>query len=415
MKSTLKSPRSNAPHDIADEMPTSDTSLHEEGAAFARLTRHGGSGTPTGDAEREAERFDVIVIGGGQAGLSVGYHLARMGVSFVILDANERIGDAWRQRWDSLRLFTPARFSGIDGWRFPASPDSFPTKNEMADYLEAYASRFHMPVRTGMRVDRLTREGDLYLVSARGRRFMSRHVVIAMASYQKPSIPDFASALDPGIVQLHSSDYRRPSQLPPGNVLIVGAGNSGAEIAVDLVRNDRQGWLSGKSPGQIPFRMANPLARRTIAPILFRVIFHRLLTVDTPIGRRARPGFIARATPLIRTRESDLRAEHVHRVGRTAGVRDGKPMMADGTVLDVSSVVWSTGFHIGGSWIQLPVFGDDGEPIQSRGVVGNEPGLYFVGTHFLYAASSAMIHGVGRDARRVAGTIAKRLKAKVAA
>jgi putative flavoprotein involved in K+ transport len=155
--------------------------------------------------------------------------------------------------------------------------------------------------------------------------------------------------------------------------------------------------------------------RRTIAPIVFRFIFHRLLTVDTPIGRKARPGFISKGTPLIRTRGSDLLAAGVHRVGRTEGVRDGKPTMADGTMPDVSSVVWCTGFHIGPSWIQLPVFGNDGEPIQSRGVVGSEPGLYFVGTHFLYAASSAMIHGVGRDACRVVETIATRLQAKAAA
>lgn len=410
MKTSLKSTGS-----MPSAPQTLDTQLLEEGAAFEQLNRHNGPATPTRDAEREPERFDVIVIGGGQAGLSVGYHLARTGVSFVILDAHERIGDAWRQRWDSLRLFTPARFCAIDGWRFPASPDSFPTKEEMADYLEAYAARFGLPVRTGVRVEHLTREGDRYVVNAGGRRFESQQVVIAMASYQKPRIPAFASTLDPGIVQLHSADYRRPAQLPPGGVLIVGAGNSGAEIAMDLVRNGHPVWLSGRSPGEVPFRMENPLVRRTVAPIVFRVVFHRLLSVDTPIGRKARPGFISRGTPLIRTREKDLQAAGVHRVGRTEGVRDGKPLLVDGRPLHVSSVVWCTGFHIGASWIQLPVFGEDGEPIQSRGVVSGEPGLYFVGTHFLYAASSAMIHGVGRDARRVVETIVSRLGAKVAA
>src|SRR5262249_22112474 len=146
--------------------------------------------------------------------LSVGYHLARLGVSFLILEAHPRIGDAWRTRWDSLRLFSPARFDGLDGLRFPAPASTFPTKDEMADYLESYAARFHLPVRTGSRVESLDREGDRYIVLAGGRRLAADHVVIAMSSYQRPRVPAFAQELDPRIAQIHSVEYRRPSQLP---------------------------------------------------------------------------------------------------------------------------------------------------------------------------------------------------------
>jgi putative flavoprotein involved in K+ transport len=352
---------------------------------------------------------DVVVIGGGQAGLSVGYHLAHLGVPFVILDGSARVGDSWRTRWDSLRLFTPRRFDALDGDPFPVGENDFPTKDEMADYLEAYAKRHRLPVESGARVDRLTRDGDRYTLDVGQRRLEPRHVVVAMSSYQEPVTPPFAAQLDPAIAQLHSFDYRSPSQLPSGKVLVVGAGNSGAEIAVDLVRGGRSVWLSGRDVGQVPFPIQNALVRRLLLPIVFRLVFHRVLTLDTPIGRKARPKLIFGGMPLIRTRTPDLAAAGVTRVARVAGVRDGRPLLADGTVLDVAAVVWCTGFNLGRSWIQLPVFDDHGEPKQVRGVVPDEPGLYFVGPHFLYSASSTMIHGVGRDASRVAEVIARRM------
>jgi putative flavoprotein involved in K+ transport len=386
--------------------------LLEEGAALEQLIRANGDG-PAGDA-RDAERFDVVVIGAGQGGLSVGYHLARLGVSFVILDAHPRVGDAWRKRWDSLRLFTPARYDSLEGMPFPAGPHTFPTKDEMADYLESYATRFELPVRTGVRVERLTREGERYVIVAGGRRLEAGHVVVAMSSYQRPRVPAFAAELDPRIRQMHSLEYRGPAQLPEGGVLVVGAANSGAEIALDLARAGRRVWVSGRNPGEIPFDVENPFALRVIVPILFRVVFHRIITVDTPIGRKARPNFRSKGLPLIRTKIRDLTAAGVTLVPRTEGVTGGRPRLTDGTVLDIASVVWCTGFDIGPNWIELPVFDEAGEPIQNRGVVPNEPGLYFVGPHFLYSASSTMIHGIDRDARRVAETVGRRLRTKVA-
>src|SRR5437762_4559179 len=202
-------------------------------------------GVPTG------EKFDTIVIGGGQAGLAVGYYLKRSGSSFVILDASERIGGSWRTRtWNSLRLFTPARYDGLPGWPFPAPGWSFPTARETADYLEAYAERFELPVETATRVDRLTREGDRFVVEAGDRRFEADNVVVATGFYGEPVVPDFAAELDPRIVQMHSSEYRDPSQLRPGDVLLAGAGNSGADLAPESAATHRP-WLSGRDQGQI--------------------------------------------------------------------------------------------------------------------------------------------------------------------
>jgi putative flavoprotein involved in K+ transport len=352
------------------------------------------------------EAIDTIVIGGGQAGLSVGYHLSRRGVPFLILEANDRVGDSWRQRWDSLRLFTPARFDGLAGMPFPGDRHRFPTKDEMGDYLEAYARQFRLPVKTGVRVDRLSKSGDGLLVSAGDQQFLARHVVVAMANYQRPRVPAFARELDPGIVQLHSSAYRNPAQLRPGGVLVVGAGNSGAELAAEFARNGHRTWLSGKESGEVPFRFDSALAQLILLKILFRVVFHRILSTSSPIGRRVRPRMLVGAAPLIRVKGKDLSAMGVVRVPRTAGIRDGRPLLDDGELLDVTNVVWCTGYEPGFSWIDLPVFDSDGQPLHRRGVSLAEPGLSFVGLHFLHAMSSAMIHGVGRDAEYIAERIA---------
>jgi putative flavoprotein involved in K+ transport len=354
------------------------------------------------------ERVNTVVVGGGQAGLSVGYHLQRLGVPFLILDASERIGDAWRHRWDSLRLFTPARFDGLDGMPFPAPPFSFPTKGEMADYLETYARKFALPVRLGVRVERVSRQGERFLLVAGDLRFDADNVIVAMGNFQRPSTPAFAPELDPEIRQLHSIDYRNPGQLRDGAVLIIGAGNSGAEIAFELVRASHKIWMAGPSTGNVPFRVDGPAGRLGLARFVFRVVFHRVLSVANPIGRKARPKMLHRAAPLIRVKPWDLSNAGVERVPRVVGTRNGLPLLEDGRVLDVANVVWCTGFHPGFSWIDLPVFGADGAPLHEDGIVAQEPGLYFVGLHFLYALSSEMIHGVGRDAGRIAEVVSKR-------
>jgi putative flavoprotein involved in K+ transport len=377
--------------------------LIESGEAFRRL----------GGLEPAAERhpFDVIVIGGGQSGLSVGYHLRKHGLRFVILDASDRIGDAWRKRWDSLRLFTPAKLDGLDGMRFPAPPNSFPTKDEMADYLEKYVARFELPVRTRTLVERLYRRDGVFVVKTGDRELEAHQVVVAMSNYQTRRVPAFAADLRPHIVQLHSCEYRNPAQMRDGDVLIAGAGNSGAEIARELA-DARRIWMSGPDTGEAPIRMDSVASRALLARLLLRVVFHRVLTIKTPMGRKARPRIISKGTPLIRVKAKDLAAVGVERVPRIAGVRGGLPVLGDGRVLDVANIVWCTGFHGGFSWVDLPVIDERGEPIHEGGVVGGAPGLYFVGLHFLYAMSSSMIHGVGRDAERIAGAVAAAARAR---
>jgi putative flavoprotein involved in K+ transport len=349
------------------------------------------------------ERFDTIVVGGGQAGLSVGYYLKKHGRPFVILDANERIGGSWRTRtWASLRLFTPARYDGLPGWPLPAPGWSYPTARETADYLEAYAARFELPVRSGTTVDRLSKDGDRYVLLCGEHRFEADNVVIATGFYGTPVVPDFASELDPRIIQMHSSSYRDPSQLQAGDVLLVGAGNSGADIGMEVSRTHRT-WLSGRDKGQIPVRIESRKARLAL-PILWFVAGH-ILTVRTPIGRKVRPHVLSEGAPLIRVKSEDLLAAGVERVPKTVGVRDGLPVLEDGRMLEVANVIWCTGFRQDFSWIDVPVFGEANEPVQLRGVTA-EPGLYFLGLDFLYSFASENVGGVRRDARHVARHIA---------
>jgi putative flavoprotein involved in K+ transport len=355
------------------------------------------------DGAGVSEHVETVIIGGGQAGLSTGYHLAKRDLSFVILDANERIGDAWRKRWESLRLFTPARYDGLPGWPFPAPAWSFPGKDELAGYLEAYAARFDLPVRTGVHVDRLSRQGNRYVVAAGDRRFEADRVVVASGAYQRPRVPAFAAELDPGLVQLHSSEYRDPSQLQEGGVLVVGAANSGAEIALEVSRSHRT-WLSGRHPGQEPFR---PGGRwdRLLMPVIWLLASH-VLTVTTPMGRMVRQKFRSRGLPLARVRPKDFTAAGIERVPRTAGVRGGLPQLDNGRVLEVANVIWCTGFVPDFTWIDLEVFAAEGDPVHDRGIVGSEPGLYFVGQFFLHALASPLVGGVGNDAEHIAKHIA---------
>jgi putative flavoprotein involved in K+ transport len=357
----------------------------------------GMSGTP--------ERFETVVIGGGQAGLAMGYHLTRRGRPFVILDANERIGDSWRKRWDSLRVFTPARLDGLPGMPFPARASSFPTKDEVADYLAAYAARFDLPVRTGVQVDGLARFEDRFMVTSGDRRFEADNVVVAPGAYHNPRVPAFAPDLDPAIVQAHSSAYRNPAQLQDGGVLVVGAGNSGAEIALEASRGHRT-WLAGRDTGHEPVR-AGSGPDRLFTPLMWFAATH-VLTLRTPVGRKVQRTFRSKGIPLARIRRNDLAAAGVELVPRTAGVNGGSPVLEDGRVLDVANVIWCTGFAPDLSWINLPVFNQDEDPVHDRGVVESEPGLYFIGIYFLYALSSVLIGGVGRDAEHIARHIASR-------
>ena len=360
------------------------------------------------------QRYETVVIGGGQAGLAVGYHLQREGRSFVILDRNLRVGDSWRERWDSLRLYSPAFRDGLPGMRFPAPSTSYPTASEMADYLESYAARFELPVRGGAGVDSLTREDGGYVATAGDRQFQAESVVVATGVFQKPFVPAFAGELDPGITQLHSSAYRNPSQLQDGPVLVVGASHSGSDIAFEAAA-EHEVILSGKDTGQIPAPIESRRGR-----FFFRGLFlvgTHVLTVDTPLGRKMRPHVRHGGGPLLRYRRKDLRNAGVERVlARTVGIKNGLPVLDDGRVLEVRNVVWCTGFRPDFSWIRLPYeTGEDGYPVQYRGAVPSSPGLYFVGLPFLHSFASMLIGGAGRDAQRVTRHIIDQRTAKESA
>ena len=218
------------------------------------------------------------------------------------------------------------------------------------------------------------------------------------------------------LVQLHSSAYRNLGQLKPGGVLIAGAGNSGAELAIEATRGGHPTWMAGNDTGHIPFRPESFLGRNLLAPLVLRFVFHRLLTVRTPLGRRLRPKMLGKGAPLIRVKPVDLAAAGVQRVPRVVGVQEGRPLLADGRMLSVANVIWCSGYHPGFDWIELPIFADEGTLLHQGGVVGKAPGLYFVGLTFLYAMSSSMIHGVSRDAERIVKTIvAQRATARAAA
>lgn len=355
--------------------------------------------------EPRTEYVDTIVIGGGQTGLTVGYELAQRGVDFVILDANERVGDAWRKRWDSLLLFTPARYNGLPGMRFPAKADQYISKDELATFLERYAEVNDLPVRSSTRVTRLRFDGETYVAEAAGRELRSANVVVAMADYQAPNVPDFAPDLDPDIVQMHSTQYKRPSQLADGTVLVVGLGNSGADIGLELTKTHTT-YISGKPGAVIPFHI-EPWFGRNIGVRLVRFAAVKVLNTSTPIGRRLRPKMMEHsAAPLVRVKPADLVNAGARRVERVTGVEDGLPVLADGTLLDVANVIWCTGFRSEFDWIDLPVFDDQGRPVHDRGIVPGQPGLYFCGLGFLHALWSETLSGMPIDARYVVDHLA---------
>ena len=347
------------------------------------------------------ERVSTVVIGGGQAGLAVGYHLKQRGRPFQILDGGPRVGDSWRSRWDSLELFTPARYNSLPGMRFPGSGSHYPNKDEVASYLEAYAERFALPVKPNVRVERVTSDGKRYTVTANSTTYEADNVVVATGAFQKPRIPDFADQLAPSVMRLHSNAYKNPGQLKEGDVLVIGAGNSGAQIALDLAKS-RKVYLSGRETGALP--------RKIIGVDIYRFIWPTILskTVETKMGQKFQAKAAKGGDPLVGFKLTDVEAAGVERVGRTIGVRDGMPVVECDRVLKVSNVIFATGFLPDFSFISRPIFGDDGYPRHYRGVAKEEAGLYFVGLRFLWRIKSHLTGGVGDDAGYIADAIAKK-------
>ncbi|MGC0249314.1 flavin-containing monooxygenase [Pseudactinotalea sp. Z1748] len=362
----------------------------------------------------DTNEIETVIIGAGQAGLAAGYHLQRRGRPFVILDANSRTGDNWRRQWDTLQLYSPAQYDNLPGLPFPAPKWTFPTKDEVGDYLEAYAHHFDLPIVLGTRVRSLERHGDQCVITTDGDIYRCDNVVVATGTFGRtPYVPAIADRLDPTILQLHSSEYRRPGQLREGPVLVVGASHSGTDVAHE-VGQTHPTILAGRDCGQIPPRL-DSRAMHLLFPVV-HFAWQHILTRRTPIGRKQLPHIRFHGGPMLRVKRADLAVRGVERVtSRVEEVRDGRPVV-DGTPRDVANVVWATGFRQVYDWIDIPVFGEDGYPRELRGVVDEAPGLYFAGLSFQYAFSSMLIAGAGRDAEYVVDhLVARRASEKIAA
>lgn len=350
--------------------------------------------------------IETVIIGAGQAGLATGHHLQGRGRPFVILDASSRIGDNWRQQWDTLKLYSPAQYDGLPGMPFPAKKWSFPGKDQVGDYLENYARHFELPVRLETRVQSVERQGEQYAVTTDRGRYRCDNVVVATGTFGRtPNVPSVADQLDPSILQLHSSEYRRAGQLRDGPVLVVGASHSGTDIAYEVAQTHPT-ILAGRDCGQIPPPLESRRMRMIFPVLLFA--WRHVLTRRTPIGRKEMAEIRHHGGPMLRVKRADLAARGVERVtSRIEEVRGGLPVV-DGTPREVSTVVWATGFRQTFDWIRLPVFGEDGYPRELRGVVAEAPGLFFCGLSFQYSFSSMLMSGAGRDAAYVVDRLVSR-------
>ncbi len=356
-------------------------------------------------------KFDTVIIGGGQAGLATAWHLTHLNIPYVILDENNRVGAAWRKRWNSLHLFTPGRYDNLPGMPYPGPPGSHPGKDDIADYLEAYASRFGFPVKTGMKVVRVSAEGNHYNIETKNEMISAHNVIVATGPFHHPRIPEFADGLDPHILQMHSSAYKSPSQVQDGPVLVVGAGQSGAEIALDLAPAHKI-WLSGRDVGEEPAFRDNFSGHLISAIMVFAAT--KILNVANPLGRKMRKHFFypRRGIPRAGGTRKRLQKAGAEWVGRTNGTSDGYPKLDDGQILKVKNVIWCTGFMTDYSWIDLPIFDDFGFPVHKGGIVHEQPGLYFIGMPFQRTLSSSLLLGVGRDASYIASHIAAKRAVK---
>jgi putative flavoprotein involved in K+ transport len=360
------------------------------------LARAGGPGD---------EVLDAIVVGGSQAGLAIAWHLAREGLRFVVLEAAPEIGQTWRSRWDSLTLFTPAQHDALPGMPFPGPPDTYPTKDPVADYLTAYAAKFNLPVRLNARVTGLDRTAEGFEARTGGGVFRARQVVVATGPFQVPFTPPAAQRLDGSVTQLHSAAYRNPRALPPAPVLVVGGGNSGFQIAEELAQAGHRVDLSiaTKLPA-LPQRLAG----KDLFWWLTRLGLLRV-TAGSRLGRR-----MSSRDFIIGSSRRGLRATGVRFRPRMAGADGRTVRFADGSTLDVGIVIWATGYRSDYSWIGIPGVTRDGKVVHRRGVT-DVPGLYFLGLSWQHTRGSALLGFVHQDAAYLAGRITSHARAAVAA
>ena len=350
--------------------------------------------------QNETVSLDVVIIGGGQAGLATGYFLKRMNRSFVILDENKRIGDAWRKRWDSLKLFTPCQYDGLPGLPFPGLKGGFPGKEEMADYLERYAMELSLPVQLNVKVSRLYSQDGQYEIETTGSRFAGKHIVVATGTNPFPYIPVISNGLNKDIFQIHSSEYKSPDSVPPGEVLIVGAATSGIEIALELSETHKT-FISGNPPFHIPDNLFK------YGRSLYWWFINHMLTIKTPVGKKVRKKILNSGSPLIRVSAEDLKTAGIECLPRVIGEEEGFPKLEDNRIVKVRSIVWATGYKPDFSWIDMAIIDEKGWPVNYRGISTIKKGLYFMGMPFQFSLTSGLVGGVGRDAAYISRHIIK--------
>jgi putative flavoprotein involved in K+ transport len=340
-----------------------------------------------------AHRYDVAVIGGGQAGLAIGYHLARQGRHFVILEAADSIGAAWRARWDSLRLFTSRRYSALPGVPFPGDLDGHPTRDEVIAYLGDYADA--LPVQLNSAVQSLTRVDGRFVLELSDKCLEADQVVVATGPFQVPAIPAFAGELAPHVFQTHSTGYMRPSDVPAGRVVVVGGGNTGYQIAEELSATHRVVLAVGSRQKPLPQKL---LGRDLFWWLTTTGLINK--TIESRLGRRLRD-----RDTLIGSSPRKSRRCGVDLKPRVVGAAGDALSFADGSEVDVDAVIWATGYRADHSWIDLPVFGADGRARHRRGVT-DVPGVYFLGLSWQHTRGSALLGWVKDDAEFIATQIA---------
>jgi putative flavoprotein involved in K+ transport len=350
-----------------------------------------------GAAWREVDdddRLEVVVVGAGQAGLAMGYFLARQGRRFAILEAADAVGAAWRKRWDSLTLFTPRRYDALPEMSFPGDLDGYPTRDEVVSYLTAYAETHQLPVVLGSAVQTLSQIDGGFHVECRGRTLVADQVVVATGPFQRPFTPALAGELSPEVLQMHSTGYRNPRDIPAGTVLVVGGGNTGFQIAAELTGTHSVHLSVGSRQTPLPQK----IWRRDLFWWLTKT---RLLktTVESRLGRR-----LSGRETLIGSNPRRLRRLGVDLHPRAVSVSGNTVSFADGERLAVDAVVWATGYRPDYTWIQAPVLDADGRVRHHRGVT-DLPGLYFLGLYWQHTRGSALLGWVKDDAAYLATRI----------
>jgi putative flavoprotein involved in K+ transport len=342
------------------------------------------------------EVLDVVVVGGSQAGLTMGWHLARLGLRFVVLEAGPEVGHIWRNRWDSLKLFTPAQYDALPGMAFPAPADTYPTKDPVADYLQSYAKTFDLPVRLNAKATELRRlEDGSFEIHTADQTYRARQVVVTTGPFHVPFLPPQARGLDPSVTQVHSADYRNPQALPDGAVLVVGGGNSGFQIAEELAATRQVDLSIAITYPMLPQRLAG----RDLFWWLTRLGLLRVTVTSRPGRRMSRRDFV------IGTNRRRLERAGVRFRPRLVDAEGRTVRFADHSLLeDIGVVVWATGYRPDYAWIHTPEVVREGHVVHRRGVT-KVPGLYFLGLSWQRTRGSALLGFVNDDAAYLAEQI----------